>query len=247
MQVICPSCGEMVRSEDMNLDQMVGKCRRCHALVNLRDIVPPENFAENALRANRPRPAVPQPEKLTVEDNGSQLVISWRWFDWSVLWLIFFCIAWDSFLVFWYWMGLAVQDRVWMWFTFVFPIAHVAVGIWLTYFTLACLVNRTQISVDHEQLRVRHGPLPWPGNVVLPAPEIVQVYVSAAHACEPAPDDPGCTVNQSSSCTLKIILHDGTGRKLLSLSEPDMAMFIEQAIEKFLGLGDEPVAGELPR
>jgi hypothetical protein len=255
MQVICPSCGEMLRSEDMNLDQMVGKCRRCHALVNLRDFVPQQGSAESAGLANRPRPVVPQPHQLTVEDSGTQLRIFWPWFSGSAVFLIFFCIAWDSFLIFWYYQVLAGPGNNWL--MIVFPIAHVAVGVWLTYFTLASLVNRTEIVVDHETLRVRHRPFPWPGSVVLPVEQIAQLYVGARCVRQPSkPDDQSseqesesesCEAEPDSGYDLNALLHDGTARKLLSLSEPEMAMFIEQAIEKFLGLGDQPVAGELPR
>ena len=51
---------------------------------------------------------------------------------------------------------------------FLLPIAHVAVGVGLTYYTLTRLMNRTRIEVSRDELTIRHGPLPWRGNMDAP-------------------------------------------------------------------------------
>jgi hypothetical protein len=39
---------------------------------------------------------------------------SWRWFTPSVIFLVFFCIAWDSFLIFWYSMAFNSKHVPWI-------------------------------------------------------------------------------------------------------------------------------------
>jgi hypothetical protein len=75
----------------------------------------------------------------------------------------FFCIAWDAFLVRWYWTALADPTHSRALFALVFPIGHVAVGVVLTYYTLALYLNRTTIRLDHREAIVEHRPLPWRG------------------------------------------------------------------------------------
>ena len=60
-------------------------------------------------------------------------------------------------------------------------------------------------------------------------------------------------VNSSDSGTrysyeVYLITTDGKKQKLVGgLREPQQGLYIEQAIERYLGIEDRPVAGELPR
>src|SRR5262249_46570692 len=123
--------------------------------------------------AARERPRVPMPSGFKVDDTGVGLWITRRWFSGAFIFLAFFCVAWDSFLVFWYTMAFGANAP---WIFKVFPIIHLAVGVSLTYFTLAGFVNHTTIHVDGEDLTVRHMPLPWFGNHRLPLRQLDQLY-----------------------------------------------------------------------
>jgi hypothetical protein len=48
----------------------------------------------------------------------------------------------------------------------------IALCLALTYFALACVFNRTAVSVKQGRLRIRHGPMPWPGNRSIPIANI---------------------------------------------------------------------------
>ena len=103
------------------------------------------------------RPLRPRPKEVTLQKQGDRLELSWRWFSWKYLPLAFFCVAWDSFLIFWYSMAFSTGSP---WIMIVFPIAHVAVGVGLTYYTLAGFLNRSQVILDRTSFSVTHGPLP---------------------------------------------------------------------------------------
>jgi hypothetical protein len=116
------------------------------------------------------------------------------------------------------------------------PILHVAVGVGLTYFVLAGLLNTTTITADPQELTVRHRPIPWSGNLKYPAGQIRQLYVKREKA----------EVNGSKTFGLYALLHDRKQVKLLSgLLEASQGQFIEQEIERHLGIAPEAVKGEI--
>ena len=119
----------------------------------------------------------------------------------------------------------------------VFPIAHVAVGVALTYSTLAGFINHTDLEVTLDKLTTHHGPLPWTGQMSFPTKEITQFYTRHNKGNRGA-----------FSYDLFMITRDGKTRKVLfGLESPDIPLFIEQHIERWLNIKDESVAGELPR
>lgn len=187
-----------------------------------------------------PKPAVPVPDQLCVEERGGELRITWRWFTWGVLFLIPFCIAWNAFLVGWYSMaagghGAPGGMQIIM---LLFPIGHVAVGLGLLYVCLLLILNRTVIRVSYGELELRHGPLPVPGNRRVPADEIAQLYVG--HERQPRR-------NGDSSHAYPLIARLKSGQQLKLLprnTQLDIARALEQLVEEHLGIRDEPVAGE---
>src|SRR5205807_2484679 len=52
-------------------------------------------------QVSRPKGRIPRPDGIVVVDDGEWRRIVQRWFFAKILFLVFFCIAWDSFLVFW--------------------------------------------------------------------------------------------------------------------------------------------------
>ncbi len=234
-------------AEDVNLTQLVAKCRACHAVfrfdAQLSEPAPPR-------AAPAPVERVPLPDGLRVDKDESivpgdyrhaerktgRLTIVRRWFSARYLGMVPFCIAWDAFLVFWYGIGVTSGGP---WIMFVFPIAHVAVGIGLTYATLAGLVNRTSVSVDGGRLRVRHGPIPWLGNRDIDAHSVRQLYTE---------EHTTTGKNAGTRYAVVAIVHDGPSITLVkNLESSRQALYIEQELEQHLGIADAHVPGALPR
>ena len=237
MQLNCRNCGKPIAAADVNIELAIAKCMACNSVFNFAD----QLGAKAGLAARRPE--VPMPGGITVDQWGPQLKIVRRWFSPVIIFLIFFCIAWDSFLVFWYAMAFSDLNGGGMgWMMIIFPVAHVAVGVGLTYFTIAGILNKTKLSVDVGQLTVRHGPLPWPGNRTLTTDELDQLY------CTEHISRSGNSTSSSTSYRVNVATRDGKKIKLLSgLSDADQALYIEQKIEEHLGIEDRPVGGEIPR
>jgi hypothetical protein len=227
----------------MSVQTMAGTCHACHALVDLRAAVPSaanDGYAGESVQAAAPHPAplpVPLPARLHVEERGRDLVIVYRWFTWTYIFLAFFCVMWNGFLAFWY--GAAFVTDAPLAFK-LFPLLHVAVGLGLTYMTAAGFVNRTTFTVERDHLAVRHGPLPWRGNLDVSTLALEQLFCSEK------------VIRSRSGTTLRYgveaVLKDGTQLHIApALDEREQAMYIEQSIEKHLGIRDRPVASEMPR
>ena len=88
-------------------------------------------------------PEVPIPERFKVVRSANELIVSWRWWKAQFVFLLFFCIAWDAFLLFWYFGAPSGGGLIFK----IFPIAHVAVGVGLSYYVLTGFVNHTTIAV----------------------------------------------------------------------------------------------------
>jgi hypothetical protein len=235
MKIHCTSCGTAIPAADIHLETTLAKCRQCDTVFSfaqaagVRQAPPPE--------ASRQRGAIPTPPDVKIEEGVQDLRLTQRWFSLKYIPMAFFCIAWDSFLIFWYAIALTQGGP---WIMAVFPIAHVAVGIGLTYYTIAGFINRTRILVSRRIVAIAHGPLPWTGKVRLDAHDIAQLYCQ-----EEANRNKNGTYYRYQ---LSALLRDGRKIKLLSnLNKPDTALFIEQRIEKWLKIEDHPVEGEMAR
>jgi hypothetical protein len=184
-------------------------------------------------------PEVPIPERFNVTRNANELTVTWRWFRAYHVFLLFFAIAWDAFLLFWYFGPMAGQGGL---IFQIFPIAHVAVGIGLTYVVLTGFLNRTLISVRHGKLRISHGPLPWRGNRLLARSDLRQLFVAEKTNHH---TDKGGRRTVTTTWHLCAVLETGKELTLLKgLETKGQAQYLETTFEQHLGIEDRRVAGE---
>ncbi|HVW02406.1 MAG TPA: hypothetical protein VHB77_18775 [Planctomycetaceae bacterium] len=239
MDLVCGACGAPFKSEDLDLRRGVATCRYCHAVTQLQTAQVQTPAAPAAVQPSIPQ-FVPQPDSVHVDEWQNELVLTRRWFTPVLFFLAFFCVAWDSFLIFWYWMGLTnMGDMGPMRLIFlIFPICHVAVGVGLTYTTVAGFFNRTIIRVNRNELTIWHGPIPWAGNRTLSVESIRQLYTRVG---VPSANQQ----NVQANFQVYVLLANGRSEKLLWLPDVQQAEFIRQKIENFIGLEHQPVAGEV--
>lgn len=177
-------------------------------------------------------------QKIKFYENNRELYIEFKWFTPIAFFLIFFCIAWDSFLIFWY--SMAGEGEAPLIF-FIFPVGHIAVGVGLTYYTICLFINKTFIAIDDDTVKIKHAPLPWLGGKKIPVSDIEQLYVK-----EKINNNSG----MSHSYELRCILTNDEDVKLISDKELGIsnsasnAKMLERKIEKFLGIQDYSVEGE---
>lgn len=228
----CPSCGASHDTDDDVVKATATGCGTCRALAALRAGAP----SAQQVIATSAEP-VPLPPQIQVVERGREVTIVHRWFTWAYPVLALFSVVWMSVLVFWYAVALQPDAPLTM---RLIPVVHVAVGLGLCYTTVAGFVNRTYITIDRDHLSVRHGPLPWRGNVDLAGHELEQVFCT------------GKTIRQQRRMqtiySVEAVLRDGRKLRLVrGLGAREQALFIEQTIERHLGIADRPVQKERVR
>ncbi|MEM7018176.1 MAG: hypothetical protein AAF512_12655 [Pseudomonadota bacterium] len=227
MQLNCKSCNAQIPAEDVNIDQMVAKCCVCDAVFSFADQFP------DAPPRRPPKTKVGQPKRISIDYASGGLVIARKWFRPLFIFLTFFAIFWDGFMVVWYYIAITEQE----WVMGAFGTLHALVGIGLTYYVIAGYLNTTFIAVNVRELKITHRPLPFPGGKKLRSADIRQLFCKEK-------------INRNKNGTyrtyeLHALTAQGKRMKLLDgLPEPEEALFLEQEVQRFLKIKDAPVRGE---
>lgn len=230
----CKDCGVEIAVEHANLENLLAKCSECNSVFSFADDISFD--PTKIIRKPAKRSTVPTVKCVRLSEVGPDLKIVQRWFSREHVAMVFFCIAWYSFLIFWCSIAFT-RDASWI--MIVFLIAHVVVGFGLTYFTLAGFLNRTIVSVNPTEVTVRHVPLPWKEETVLQTRDLEHFLTQ---------EEANTRLNGASyTYQLSVLMKDGRKVKLLSnLPSPDVAFYIEERIESRLKIGDRPVQGKIP-
>jgi phage FluMu protein Com len=229
MRLRCERCGSLIAAADINMQSMMAKCAQCATVFAFGSSVPGARTASGGLV----KPQIPQPRGFEVRRDDVSLWLTRRWLSPMHFALLFFCGAWDSFLVFWY--SNVPSEAPWIFS--VFPVAHVAVGVGMTYYVLCGFLNKTELRLSRGSLSVRHGPLPWRGNKELSVQGLSQVF------CQQGFHSAGR--EGQALYSVHALKDDGSRVELLSgLPSLEHAQYIEQQVEGFLGIQDSAVPGE---
>jgi len=227
IELKCRNCGSQLDPADISPQLAAARCRHCHALFAIPTTVPVA--AEEAI----PRPEVGLPKGFTLGHEGPDLVITRRWFNPSAFVLLFFTLFWNGFMVVWH--GIAISEGQWI--MSAFGLIHTAIGVGLAYSVAGTFLNSTVIQAGTRGIGIRNGPLPWRGNKTLSRDQIQQIYCQE----KVRRGKNGTSVNYHLTAVTP-----GNGREVLlkNITESDQALFLEQQIEKHLGIKDTRVAGE---
>ena len=160
--------------------------------------------------------------------DGVTIRKSWRTL--AVIPLALFAVVWDGILVFLYIQLLSKHHAADLAVVF-FPSIHVAVGVVLTYYVLASLVNNTDLVVTLAGVQVHIYPMPWPGNRHVGAQEITDVIVRER-----------TSYNNRRARSSYAVMYAGESRKerkLISYPQSDQAEFAANAIRAALNIKPE--------
>lgn len=236
MKLNCVKCGAEIPAENMNLDRMVAKCAVCNSVFSFDN-----QFSGRAL-SRQVQIDVPQPSRVRLENEAGVLTIRLSWFSNKILFFTVFAIFWNGI------MFTVAGGALLSLFTesfsgfplIIFATPHFWAGLAMIYYVLAGYLNETRVTVDHNLLEVRHGPLPFWGNKAVDVTDIVQLYAKHNYSM--------WRNNWSGHYELHAVTGKNRHEKVLSgWDNPDYAVFVEQEVEHFLGIEDYPVRGEYGR
>ncbi|NDV61942.1 hypothetical protein G0Q06_05720 [Puniceicoccales bacterium CK1056] len=178
----------------------------------------------------------PIPKNIELLEDHGNLIIRRKWFGPRVIFLTIFCIFWDGFLVAWFWIGSQQGNMPLA--HFLFPLIHVAAGIGITYYVIACYVNKTDIVISPDNLSVKIYPIKWPGEGSFPILELKQLYTY----------EKVTRTKNGTSITYEVRILDRQNKEktlVKGLDDKAQGLFIEKEIEKIIGVNDERVVGEV--
>lgn len=234
MHLNCPECQSQILSADMNLVKTIAKCKSCNNIFE---------FTEQLAAAGLPVPYRHKKEIINIPPgidilylmNELEIKINWR--QSAKYFTPFFALVWNVFIFFHSFFMLSGSGNMFMFF---FYIPFYMVGIYLIYSSLGLMLNNTFITVDMDRILVEHKPINFliQKDQYLPAEEVKQVFVRR-HEVGKRNDHPVY------AWAVEIKMKDGEVITLLKeLHALKYARFIEQEIEKYLDIRDQPVASE---
>jgi len=227
MQLSCPNCNKRILAEDINLDKMAAKCSNCDHVF----------FFEGELsRSTYKKPEVYLPPGIEAFSFLSELNIELDWKQSKSGFLTFFTIFWNALLV--PFVVVAITTGA---YEMLLAISlHLLVGISLLYYMLTIFLNKTYIVVDRYHVDIEHKPLhlPFYPDRHISVSELDQIHIEKYVAS---------TTNNRPNYAFAVIatLRDQKKLKILKgLKTSNQAHYIEQEIERFLQIEDQPVDEE---
>ena len=130
----------------------------------------------------------------------------------------------------------------------------VGVGVIATFFAYSAasgLLNTTSVEVRSGQLRVSHGPVPWPG-LSLDIAQLEQLYVRPRAGVSRRAGRRLVRTGQEHAfwASYELVALDKGGRThtlVRGFNDRVAAQKIEDAVEDFLGIVDVPMPDEAPK
>jgi hypothetical protein len=176
------------------------------------------------------------PAKMELIRRDSEIEIVRKWFGWEIVLL-------TAFAVFWGWSLFTMSPNlgaIRLSEESLYFLLFLAALIGLTYYALAGWLNRTHIVVSRGKITVRHRPIPWVGNKELETSNLKQLYTEEHVHHHPKSGGTYFTYDVHA-----ITSDDRRFTFVAGLKTREQASFIEHEIEKYLGIKDMPVEGEI--
>lgn len=193
---------------------------------------------------------VPMPEGIDLRRGADSIAIDRRWKSSQFYFTLVFGVIWNIILFPMIGAFLGVGDEIGPFggFMLVFFLPFIAVGVGMIYYSIAGFLNTTSIAVQNGQISVIHAPVPWPGGQSIPAGDITQLYVKEVrHTSTSSSSGRSGRRRTTYTYTVMVVFGPQNREKTLvrSLSEVNQALFIEYTIERFLGIADRAIRGEI--
>jgi hypothetical protein len=224
MSLVCPQCNATIATHAIH--SKTARCPECGYQFSVARLLQADEERKKAEIVYD----LPMPARIQKVVDADKLVITRTWDRFEGVGLLLFSIPFTGATLY---MLLIFLTGNWIVTLHLIAFFFGVIYMWVK--ALRNIFNITTIEVEPHNITVRH--LPFPAyKSVFPSDIIVQVYVKAN------------THNRQSGFDIVLILVNGRhGILLKNIPHPEQAQYIEQEIEKFLGIVDAPVRGEYGR
>lgn len=233
----CPNCSHFISAIDINIDKGMAKCHQCNHVFTFSD-----DLKTRIRQVDFPEPGTLIPNGLEVLRLREELEIDVNWYRSAnrsgLRFLMFFTAVWNLILLPFVLIGIFGGELQILLFTSL----HLAVGLGLIYYLARIFLNTSKISVNSRLIRLETGPLrvPWYQPREISRGDLRQLYVTKYVTSR-------TNGRPNYAYALYAVLHNGQKIKLLGQMNLETQLYLEQEIEKFLGIRDASVPDEVPK
>ena len=172
---------------------------------------------------------LPIPKNFIINENFGELTIEYKWSRLTGIVVLVFAFIWNGFM-------LSILSKMPSEIILVITIPGV-IGIFMVYFAISHLVNKTIITCDSINLRIKSGPLPAFSNRVIKASDIKQLYFTERVT--------NGKNGKQVSYHLHMLDYNDRSRKIMRyLPDAETARFLEHRLEKFYKIENKRVEGQ---
>jgi hypothetical protein len=220
--VHCTSCQAVIAPANIDTQREIASCGQCGRLMDLRKAHRSTAAVPDPSGKPRVRPVVQLPDGMSVTTTVAEVVIRRRWLR-SKHWFMLLIFAAAAAYVGYLWTTVGASG--WLVVATIFALSF-------NYNVISMFVNGTVVTANADGVNVKHGPMPslFALGASAKKSDIDQLY-SAKHGALFA--------------VLAKLKSGETSRLVAPLVTAEQALFIEQQLERTLGLVDFEVEGEL--
>ena len=216
-KIICPSCKESVNADQLNLEKSIAKCGSCHVVFSI------EEELSNLNTKNEIKQEVFRPEGIDLfyYKDDMEITLDGHVNQWDIVWFTLFLPGFIFTLIAYFNNNLSI----------LVPLILFLGSILFLYRLINYKKNSTYIDVNKESIRVNHRTNNLKKDVIFSAEDIDQVYLKHSST-------------QGGYFELKLIVNGPQGqyhKNLLTVNTLTKAKYLEQEIEKYLGIEDRKV------
>ena len=162
--VHCPSCGEKASSDDLNIQEMIGKCSSCNSIYNFQETV--ESLQDKSLIVNEA--SIKRPAGIDLFSYKGNLEIS---MDKDSIWLDFLALIFV--MIVFLLMGLVSKGRIPQFVPY--AVATLPI-VYLFFRLLSPQKMKDEISIDEEKLVISSKPSFLVKDKVYKIEDVDQIY-----------------------------------------------------------------------
>lgn len=238
MHLNCPDCNSSIKVDDVDLVKTIAKCKDCHNIFQFNKELHQGGQLVSLDDATEKHEIFEIPPGIEFLKLMSELEIRVRWSKVSKFHLPFAAISGNAiiyvvifFLMSWKSLGILLFLPV------------ILLGFYMLYLSLGYLLNSTYINVDEKKISIQHRPLGFMlKKDLFIVPEDIDQFFVKRYQINKGGDHP------IFAFSLNIKFTNGKTYQLLKgLNSEKRGQFIEQEIERFLGIKDKGVRGEWPK
>lgn len=225
MRVVCSKCQQPVAGADIDLAANRALCRPCGELFAIPGgsaIAP----AQVSALANVDATHVPVDLKWTERIAPKYALFTLAPSRMLAVPILVFALVWDSFIITFY---TAMAHGKGPTIAFLFPLIHVGVGIFVTWFGLTRMFNTSRLMLDSSQFDLKSGPIPARNAHI--AIDLIDQF-----------DAIETRGNRGTSWAVRVLTRDDRARKLaLPVDQREHALFVAAKLNEALATLRTPV------